>query len=114
MMKQMTMALILWRAFSWSHTMAQTQEQGHKQLSLPFIFSSSLHRSFSLLLPALPRRDSTSPEFAIHVGTPRRGNSHRINTMYAARSAMNHNQSGIDFVSFLPRSSLATMSRPRG
>jgi hypothetical protein len=67
-----------------------------------------------LLLSALPRRDSTSQEFAIHVGTPRRGNSHRINTMYAARSAMNHNQSGIDFVSFLPRSSLATMSRPRG
>ena len=31
-MKQMTMALILWRAFSWSHAMAQTQEQGHKQL----------------------------------------------------------------------------------
>src|SRR5580765_2377672 len=98
MMKQMTMALILWRAFSWSHAMAQTQEQGHKQLFAVHFFS------FSLLLPALPRRDSTSPEFAIHVGTPRRGNSHRINTMYAARSAMNHNQSGIDFVSFLPRS----------
>src|SRR6266542_1430455 len=30
MMKQMTMALILWGAFSWSHAMAQTQELGHK------------------------------------------------------------------------------------
>jgi len=30
MMKQMTMALILWGAFSWSDAMAQTQEQGHK------------------------------------------------------------------------------------
>ena len=68
--------------------------------SLPFIFSSYLHRSFSLLLPALPHRDSTSQEFAIHVGTPRRGNSHRINTMYAARSAMTHNQSGIDSCPF--------------
>ena len=29
-MKQMTMALILWGAFSWSHAMAQTQEQEHK------------------------------------------------------------------------------------
>jgi hypothetical protein len=30
MMKQMTIALILWGAFSWSDAMAQTQEQGHK------------------------------------------------------------------------------------
>ena len=28
-MKQMTMALILWS--SWSHAMAQTQEQDHKR-----------------------------------------------------------------------------------
>ena len=30
MMKQMTMALMLWGAFTWSHAMAQTQEQGHQ------------------------------------------------------------------------------------
>ena len=112
-MKQMTMALILWERLA-GRMLWRKLKSRDTNSSLPFIFSSSLHRSFSLLLPALPRRDSTSPEFAIHVGTPRRGNSHRINTMYAARSAMNHNQSGIDFVSFLPRSSLATMSRPRG
>jgi hypothetical protein len=67
-----------------------------------------------LLLPAILRRDSTSQEFAIQVGMPRRGSTQRINTMYAARNAINHNQSGIDFVSFLPRSSLlGRMSCPR-
>ena len=29
-MKQVIMALMLWGAFTWSHAMAQTQEQGHK------------------------------------------------------------------------------------
>jgi len=29
-MKQITTALILWGAFSWSDVMAQTEEQGHK------------------------------------------------------------------------------------
>src|SRR6266498_4243684 len=41
----------------------------------------------SLLLLVLLRRDSTSQEFAIQVGTPRRGSSQRINTMHAARNA---------------------------
>jgi len=49
----------------------------------------------------LSRRDSTLPEFAIQVGTPRRGSTHRISTMYAAKNAMNHNQSGINLFSFL-------------
>lgn len=30
MMKQVIMALMLWGAFTWSHAMAQTQEQGHQ------------------------------------------------------------------------------------
>ena len=29
-MKQVIMALMLWGAFTWSHAMAQTQEQGHQ------------------------------------------------------------------------------------
>jgi cytoskeletal protein RodZ len=29
-MNRLIVALILWGAFSWSNTMAQTQEQGHK------------------------------------------------------------------------------------
>ena len=47
------------------------------------------------LLLVLLCRDSTPQEFAIQVGTPRRGSTQRINTMYTARNAMNHNQSGI-------------------
>src|SRR6266508_6140009 len=70
------------------------------------IFYFSIGLSCSLLLMAILRRDSTSQEFAIQVGMPRRGNTQRINTMYTARNAMNHNQSGIDFVSFRQHSSL--------
>jgi hypothetical protein len=29
-MKQITIALMLWGTFSWSHAMAQTQPQGHQ------------------------------------------------------------------------------------
>jgi hypothetical protein len=66
--------------------------------------SRSLAFHFSIVpcfLFVLLRRDSTSQEFAIQVGTPRRGSTQRIKTMYAAKNAMNPNQSGIDFVSFL-------------
>jgi hypothetical protein len=58
----------------------------------------------SLFLMSLLRRDSTSQEFAIQVGTPRRGSTQRINTIYAARNPMNHNQSSMSFSSSLPRS----------
>lgn len=53
----------------------------------------------SLVLPVFFRRDSTSQEFAIHVGIPRRGSTQRINTMYIAKNATNHNQSSIKFIS---------------
>src|SRR5438552_1190970 len=38
-------------------------------------------------------------EFAIQVGTPRRGSTQLINTIYTAKSAMNPNQPGINFIS---------------
>jgi hypothetical protein len=60
--------------------------------ALSFYFAIVLCSLFVLL-----RRDSTSQEFAIQVGTPRRGSTQRINTIYAAKNAMNHNQSGIYF-----------------
>jgi hypothetical protein len=63
----------------------------------------SIVRSSFLLLLVLLRRDSTSQEFAIQVGTPRRGSTQRINAMYTARNAMNHSQSSMYFVSFLSR-----------
>jgi hypothetical protein len=43
--------------------------------------------SCSLFLASVVRRDSTSQEFAIQVGTPRRGSTQRINTMYTAKNA---------------------------
>jgi len=48
----------------------------------------------------LVRRDSASQEPDIHVGTPRRGNTQRIKTMYAAKNATNQSQSGINLISF--------------
>ena len=50
-------------------------------------------------LSVLSRRDSASQEPDIHVGTPRRGNTQRIKTMYAAKSATNQSQSGIRLIS---------------
>lgn len=56
---------------------------------------SSIVSPCSLFLTSLLRRDSTPQEFAIQVGTPKRGSTQRIKTMYAARKAINANQSGI-------------------
>jgi hypothetical protein len=64
-----------------------------------YVVHFSIFSSRSLLLPALLRRDSTSQEFAIQVGTPRRGSTQRINTIYTAKTATNPNQSGINFIS---------------
>jgi hypothetical protein len=58
--------------------------------------------SAALGLPSSRRRDST-PELAIQVGTPRRGSTQRMSTMYTTKNAMNHSQSGIHFISFLAR-----------
>jgi hypothetical protein len=55
----------------------------------------------STFLLSVLRRDSTSHDLAIHVGTPSRGSAQRINTKYAAKAAMNQNQSGISSTSIL-------------
>jgi hypothetical protein len=60
-----------------------------------------LHHPTSLFLPALLRRHSTPREFAIQVGTPKRGRTQRIKTMYAAKNATNQSQSGISLISSL-------------
>ena len=76
-----------------------------RRISQVFAVHFLIVSSRSLLLVAL-RRDSTPQEFAIQVGTPRRGNTQRINTMYVARNAINQSQSGIYFSSSLWQSIL--------
>jgi hypothetical protein len=65
-----------------------------------YVVHFSILPSRSLLLLAFWRRDPTSHEFAIQVGTPSHGKTQRINTMYPAKRAINPNQSGMSVFSF--------------
>jgi hypothetical protein len=73
------------------HPLAIARKKQSRHFAIYFIVVSFC----GVILLEFLRRDSTSQEFAIQVGTPRRGSTQRINTMYAAGNAMNHNQSGM-------------------
>ena len=49
----------------------------------------------SCLFSLAGRRDSTSPVDDIHVGTPSRGSTQRIKTIYATKNPTNQSQSAI-------------------
>jgi hypothetical protein len=63
--------------------------------TLPFHFSVV---SFcGVILLEFSRRDSASHDADIQVGTPKRGSTQRIKTMYATKNPTNQSQSGINF-----------------
>jgi hypothetical protein len=71
------------------------------EIQVQFDFGVDRLSSSSCWSWASLHRDSTSREFAIQVGTPSRGSTQRMRTIYVAKTAMNQSQSGITFSSSL-------------
>jgi len=63
------------------------------------LFHFSVVSFCGLILLEFSRRDSASHDADIQVGTPKRGNTQRIKTMYAANNTTNQSQSGISLIS---------------